>query len=435
MKEDSNPVEENNQETPDWLKAIQLNSWEAELLVSALVLYALFQIPDLITEFSLRNFANGSLFHKLFNIVTTAINLLKVGYTLHILVRGLWVASIGLSYVFPKGIDQKRLKFKGRFGKEIDSKKSLVLNVLRLEELSSIIYGITFLLFGSMLGVGMLMFLVILATEVLVPNLDMLSNGFFAYVIFILVYFILLFLLLVDFLSNGLFRKIEWVAVWFYPIAAVFRVLTLSFLYRRSLLVLISNTKGWKAHLIPFIVLIVCVSTLLIRNGINEKRIVDYLDKVQTTSVLKDNYENLRTGDDQLIATIQSDIVSENVVRLFLRDIQPLEIAYRSDTSKSKTSWGSLSSDSASHFINKWVSVKIDDNKFDNLKWFVTQHHIQYSFGFIVYLDLDGFEKGVHNLSIEFSDSLVLQPAKRNINGGVYARKHFSNIHFFYDKQ
>ena len=58
-----------DENTPKWLKTIQLNSWEAELLISALVLYALFQVPDSPEDYSNRHFERGSYFIFIFNVL------------------------------------------------------------------------------------------------------------------------------------------------------------------------------------------------------------------------------------------------------------------------------------------------------------------------------------------------------------------------------
>lgn len=429
MKEDS--IQDNNdQETPDWLKAIQLNSWEAELLVSALVLYALFQLPDLINAYSLRIFPNGSLFHLFFDRLITAINLLKFGYALHILVRGLWVASVGLSYVFPGGIDKKKLKFKGRFDKELGVAKS-VNHVLRLEELSSLIYGISFLLFGTMLGMGMLFFVPVLVSEMFVPYMQ---EYFLAFLLFIFFYIIILTLLLIDFLSNGLFRRIEWMAIWFYPIAVTFRFITFSFLYRRSLLLLISNFKGWKSTIIPFLICAICSSVYFIGREMNENSLDSFLALHQQSTALSGNYENLRKEDDRVFITIQSDIVNDDVLRVYLNDISAFDQSYRSDSLKSGTRWGSFISDSVSYFLNKWLVLKVDSALFEDIKWFPTQHQTTSAFGFFAKLDIMKIPRGSHNLSIELDDSRINYPAKRSIKE-KYHRKYISNIHFFYDKR
>lgn len=427
-------VKEKDHSTPDWLKTIQLNSWEAELLVSALVLYALFQVPEYIADFHLRNFDRGSQFHRFFGTLITAVQLLKFGYIFHILVRGLWVASVGLSYVFPKGIDKEVLKFKGRFASEINAKKSLVNNVLRLEELSSLFYGISFLAFGVLLGVGTLFFTFVLLSEKMSTSIVEGSGLATLYFFAFFIYLLLIILVLIDFLTNGLFRRIDWMAKWFYPVAIFFRIVTLSFLYRRSMLVLISNTKGWKSYLIPFLVLIVCGGFVFLRREIGDEKRIKYLKSAQEVNIMNGNYENLRGNDDLVLATIQSDIISENALQIFIDDLEIYDRFYRGDTTKSATKWDYLNSDSSSLFLNKWLNVGIDSMNIENIKWFKTQHRSALEFGFLAYLDLNNLERGSHNLSISFDTTQVSEGARRRIREGIYHQLDLSNIHFFYDK-
>ncbi len=425
-----------SESTPDWLKTIQLNSWEAELLVSALVLYALFQVPDFIEQWHLRNFDRGSQFHRFFTFMIIAVQLLKFGYIFHIMVRGLWVASVGLSYVFPKGIDKDFLKFKGRFDKELNTKKSLVNNVLRLEELSSLFYGISFLAFGVLLGVGTLFFTFILLSQEMgqAINAGNMTLGAI-YVGAFFIYLILIILVFIDFLTNGLFRRIDWMAKWFYPVAIFFRVVTLSFLYRRSMLVLVSNTKGWKSYLVPFIVLIVCGGFVFIRDEISDGKWEKYLDAAQEVNIMNDNYENLRDQDDLIIATIQSDIISENALRIFIDDLKIYDNFYGSDPDESDTRWEYLDADSSSMFLNKYLLVSIDSIQYPNVKWFKTQHRNALEFGFLTYMDIDNLSRGSHNLKIQIDTSHISEIAKRSIMDGMYHQLTLSNIHFFYDKQ
>ncbi|MEO1099125.1 MAG: hypothetical protein AAFX57_15450, partial [Bacteroidota bacterium] len=106
-------------ETPDWLKLVQINSWEAELLISALLLYMLFQVPEVIDDYRQQHYPDG--FLKItFGIFITALKVLRIGYSIHIIARVIWVASVGLSSIYPISLNPERLKFKNRFKKEIE---------------------------------------------------------------------------------------------------------------------------------------------------------------------------------------------------------------------------------------------------------------------------------------------------------------------------
>ncbi len=431
MKEERKQAEK----TPQWLKTIQLNSWEAELLISALVLYALFQVPDILDRIALQTFDRDSNLHGLFSILERAIQLLSLGYILHILVRGIWVASVGLSYVFPKGIDQDSLKFKGNFRKELDKNGSLVRMVLRLEELSSIIYGISFIFFGTLVGVGSLFFSFVFFFEVVAPATA--SNPYFAMVVgaFIVFYLLLCIIVFIDFLTNGLFRRKNWSADWFYYVAFFFRIVTLSFLYRRSLLVLISNTKGWKSYLIPFIVIGVSGGFVFLKKEIRDNNRENYYVGAGYGDYNAANYENTRGDDHMTVATIQSDIVQQNTLKVFLRDIGVFGGTYQLEGKLKKTNWNLLTSDSVSLYFGKRLDVRIDTVEIEGLKWFKTQHPVNYEFGFTTFIDINDFSAGPHFLKIGMDTTGMRQATKDVVERENYSLQTISNIYFIYDKQ
>lgn len=426
--------------TPKWLRTIQLNSWEAELLVSALVLYALFQIPDFVRQYSLQNIPRGSQLLGLFNISIRAIEILRVGYILHILVRGIWVSSVGLSYVFPQGIKENSLKFKGKFKSELESSNSLIESVLKLEKLSSVIYGISFLIFGSLLGFGVLIFVFIFLGSVVPQYLlaDFSTLIILPFTLITVVYFFSLILLFIDFLSNGYFRRKNWTAKWFYPLSKVFRILSLSFLYRRSLLVIISNMEGWKRRAIPFAILIFVAFFMFISKQVANSKKSSYLVKNQYANNAKANYENQRDKRDFLLSTIQSDLVDDNTLRLYVRDISVFGSFYESQLQSSpnlkRLEWSALSADSTSILLNKWLSIQLDSNKISNTHWFITQHTKNYAYGFVSYLNISDLSQGPHTLAVSIDSLNLNDSAKEVLQESSYNYKYLSNIHFIYDK-
>lgn len=423
------------EQTPKWLKTIQLNSWEAELLISALVLYALFQIPDYLDIYALKNFERGSRLHGLFNMLERAIRLLSIGYILHILIRGIWVASVGLSYVFPQGVDQEKLNFKGNFKKELTTNGSLVKMVLRLEELSSIIYGISFIFFGTLVGFTSLIFSFLLLVELLTPILNTNSNFAGVFFFFILFYLLLCIIVFIDFLTNGYFRRKEWSADWFYYVAVFFRVVTLSFLYRRSLLVLISNTKGWKSYLIPFTVLIVSGGFVYLNKRIRDAKEDSYYIRAARGEYISSNYENTRNNDDRVVATIQSDIIHENTLKVFLKDLGSFGGIHMFEGKKlGEKKWDGLPSDSVSTFFKKYLIVRIDETPIDSIMWFKTQHPKTYEFGFTSFIDIKSFEPGPHVLKIGMDTTKMKKASIDIVEKDNYSLQTISNIYFVYDK-
>lgn len=422
------------EKTPKWLRTIQLNSWEAELLISALVLYGLFQVPEYLDKVALQNFDRDSQISGLFKIFQRATVLLSFGYILHILVRGMWVASVGMSYVFPEGINQEKLRFKGKFEKELSNGASLVKVVLRLEQLSSTIYGISFIIFGTLVGFGTSFFLLVYSVELFNPLIN--ANGYAAIllgIIFIL-YLLISLIVFIDFITNGLFRRWTWAAKWFYYVAVFFRVITLSFLYRKSLLVLISNTKGWKSYLIPILILSVTSGYVFTNKTQRDNWTKKYLNESIRPTFFSNNYENLRHQDERLMVTIQSDIINQNTVRIFLRDLRIFSSLHNSENGLNEP-WESLGSETSSKYLNKWLSLKIDSTEMSGIRWFNSQHQVTSEYGFTAFADLDAYNRGAHSLSIAIDTTGFKKNTKDLLTHSNFNQMFISNIHFFYDKE
>jgi len=426
----------NEKNTPKWLQTIQLNSWEAELLISALVLYALFQVPDYLYEFSHLNFKRGSLLIRFFDTLVGGINLLQFGYILHITVRGIWVASVGFSYVFPDGINYQNLKFRGKFKEELQKNLSITKSVLKLEELSSVIYGLSFTIFGVFVGFGALMFFFFFIYDFLAPNSpNAITEDSTPFGIFVILYLLGVILLFIDFITSGLFRRKEWAVDWFYPIAWFFRFITLSFLYRRSMLVLLSNLKGWRSRVIGLGIAIIVGGFLFTRNQARGKNLTSYLENTTRGELMMNTYENLRAKGDYLLSSIQSDIVSESYLKVFLRDLSVFNQMKESLYNSNEIKWDQLPSDSSSFYLNKWFTVSIDTTTIDDIVWMNAQHPIERIFGFYTYIDIESLARGRHHLSITVDTTSLTSKEKYAWRNSDYYEKQLVNILFQYDKQ
>ena len=103
--------------TPEWLKRTQEKSWEAEILLSGLVLFALMQIPgmmDQIEHFFYIKLKNPRYYLIPSEFFSIAIEVLISGFIIHLIFRGIWVGLVGLSYVYPAGADIYKLKFRDK---------------------------------------------------------------------------------------------------------------------------------------------------------------------------------------------------------------------------------------------------------------------------------------------------------------------------------
>lgn len=98
--------------SPKWLRRLQKESWQAELLISGVSLYACLQFPQLIYELANImldwlpiefSFAGYMICYA--NIL--AIALLTTFFFYHFALRAYWIGLIGLNSVFPKGYNME----------------------------------------------------------------------------------------------------------------------------------------------------------------------------------------------------------------------------------------------------------------------------------------------------------------------------------------
>ncbi|MGJ3235596.1 hypothetical protein [Marivirga sp.] len=240
--------------TPAWLKRIQEGSWEPEILISGIVLFGLFKIYPLIGEFnyfldnnSYSIFSGTSVNESISSILKYANIVLIFGFVTHLLFRSVWAAFVGLSYVYPKGINFENLKYPYLYKQHIKKGSDYQLHIIKLEKVCSTLFAISFLIFMWLLGLVFFLGLVTLFIEVASQIIGS-SNfeiGFVDDIIYVLTVVMIL-----DLVSMGGFKRIPYVNKVFYPLYRFSGWITLSFLYRNIYYGLISNHKKWKISLV-----------------------------------------------------------------------------------------------------------------------------------------------------------------------------------------
>ncbi len=143
---------ETTSKTPKWLRRLQQESWNLELLISGFSIFLLFQGREMIEE--LLNQLNvhyipgpfkGTML-ILFIICYLGSNVLIFNLILHILLRGFWIGAIGLSSVVNKR-DFSTLRYTEKFTNRLNQKvPPLERLIVRLDNFCSTIFAFTFLI-------------------------------------------------------------------------------------------------------------------------------------------------------------------------------------------------------------------------------------------------------------------------------------------------
>ena len=425
--------EDPHNEAPEWLKTIQIYSWEAELLISALLLYMLFQVPEFIDEYRFQHYNPGDYVHSILGVFKKALEVLRIGYIVHIIARGIWVASVGLSYIFPHSLNLQQLKFKGKFKKELENDIALDKTVKNLEKVASLSYAISFMISGMLIsGSLVLIYFIALTRGVIAPafqsgNVFFMVGGF----IMMILYSLIVLVVFVDFITNGFFRRESSTAKMYYKIALVFRFMTLSFIYNRINLTIISNLKRWQGHLVPILAVGVIAGYIYLDGKTADWDKENYLE-TSFDKISRMNYENLRKPNDPLFATIQNDVIQDNVVRLFINTHGYLGRFYTKESGNSKDDvWDDLNNTEKGNYANEILKVLVDDKRLNALQWKDYKHPISYDEGFLNYLDISKLEVGMHNLTVEFDTTILNELQLRVIEQSDLQLVKLADIDFY----
>lgn len=298
------------------LDRLQEDSWQLELLISGFAIFGLFYAFEPVGhQLNVAFFDDNKTFLNFFIIVRFSLQILIFNLLLHVLVRGMWIGSLGLRYVFGD-IDFDKLNYGSQFTKYLKKNvSSFDTYISKLENFCSVIFALTFLLVFYVFSFFIITFILV-AFQTTVVSWMVFPLRF----LFVLMSLGVI-LTLVDFLTQGFLKKNKWLAKFYFPFYWVFSFLTLSFLYRPLVYNLLDSKLGRRISiaLIPIYLLIYVVFHL---NFQKSNFISPALVKISNSKIAHGrNYlDIIEKGDNIFIGdfAIQSKVVQEPFIRLII---------------------------------------------------------------------------------------------------------------------
>ena len=301
---------------------MQQESWQLELLISGFAIFLLASVYDEIGsfEYQIRLLTTGSSYFGTlllpFQVVLGAWYVLIINLILHVLLRGLWISTIGIRYVSGE-INFETLNFSPKFDRFLQKRiVSFVTYIEKLEQLCSIVFGFTFLIIFILISLG----LFVLGLAFLGYSIDVVEenfhNGWLAILIpFVLFYLVGGLLYFIDFMTLGWIKKRKGISKLYYPIYRFFSVVTLSFVYRPLYYNLIDNRYGRKVvlFLIPYLLIFTLISSMRFETQA-------YLPNRRAPQTLgNDIYDDTWNGKRLISsASIHSKYISNDYMELYL---------------------------------------------------------------------------------------------------------------------
>ncbi len=409
-----------------WLDNLQQESWQLELLVSGFAIFLILAAYEPLQELgrSVRylslSITRNFLLNGPFTIIMLSWIFFLFNLLLHVVLRGLWISTLGLRYV-SGDIDYARLGYTQRFRTMLEKRIGTFDQYIeRLEKLCSVVFAFTFLTFFVFLSFG-LYFLVLglMVNAINALGLWGVPSSVFKIllILFVIFYFAAGLLYMVDFLTLGWLKRKSWATRWYFPIYRVMSWISLSFIYRPIYYNLVDNRFGRKVGflLVPYIVLIMLLSSLYFETH-------DYFPKNQSEAITfyRNNYDDSR--DEDILVTypsISSQYISngfldvfipylpvqdDRTLRLICPDFTPIKstklksdiIIINDDAIDQKTKV-----DSSFLCLKQLSRVYINDSLFHDIDALLFEHPSRQERGLRATFDVAYLPRGKHLLRVE----------------------------------
>ncbi len=403
------------------LDELQVQSWQLELLISGFAIFGLFSTLEPLQDFAMvKRFEQNTFQYIFINTIYITCIIAIFNLILHVLLRGLWIGAVGIRSV-SGDIDFDQLNIAKIFRTHLKNRiGSFDKYIINLENYSSILFGVTFLIAFITIAVSLNFLIFIFFTVFLVED-DFLPFELKAVLGFILfpAFFLGHLITIIDFVIPGVVKRSPDVAKVYMPIYKVFSILTLSFIYRPILYNLLDNTFGKKIiySLIPIYGILIFFLSL----EMNPSNFFDVEEASSTEIGNRRNYKDMLVNNKEyfLNAAIQSKTITEPFLQItipyrkFVEDeiivydslLKPEsdERSYRTSinfiTFPNKVDTLKIKTETYLRSINEMFSFQIDSTTIESDLILVTNE--QNRLDLEMYVDLMGYKRGKHILYIK----------------------------------
>jgi len=225
----------------EWLETLQQESWQLEMIISGLSIALVVGVYDNVEELNRTSqiwytaSQSANALRNLTVIIHIGWFFLFINLCLHLLLRGLWISTLGLRYV-SGDIDFDSLKYSDKFRTHLENKiGSFDDYIEKLEKLCSIIFAFTFLILFSLLSFAFFASFCILFAQVIdkIGSL-FLSQATIRTIIkgMLITMLVLGGLYMLDFVTLGFLKKRKKYFGWYFWIYRFMSIVTFSWVYR-----------------------------------------------------------------------------------------------------------------------------------------------------------------------------------------------------------
>jgi len=413
----------NSKGNTDWLLSVEQNSWQIEIFISGGLLITLYYLPFHINEWMSEVVNDTYLTTAIVLIFLMALIITKallIGFGTNLLLRAMWLASLGVHFAFPQGIKEDDTDYNEYIRKKFTPDDGPHQKVMMLEKLSSLSYSLSiiFTIFstGAMLIVLACYFLLF---EPFIPP-EIYDNKWFGYSFLALV--ILFSFGAVDHFVFGRLKNNPQKSLRYYQFTNLFSYINLTKVFKYEWLVLTSHINRWKLYLTCFIyfgaALILSLNDISWNSlSININNPLDHRDytSINQSWMGIQNIEYLehhKEGEFIESPIIPSEIIESSYLPVFLPYDQWYDFGLRESLAHNNAEWSPDYSDTTLNLIENYYAIQrslnevhklsIDSEMIDSVRWYLREHPKTGQLGFHTKVDIDTLTRGGHTLMVYY---------------------------------
>ncbi len=320
----------------DWLKELAIQSWQAELVMSGLIITGLFQMPDLFIKWVEPSIIqSGEIEFSFLNMASTfflvGIDTMIIFFGIHLLFRGIWIALLGLNSVYPNGIDvTSKFGLGEKYWQKAKEKyPDLTAYNIELDATCSVLFSMAAVIIIMISSISIIILLFYQLIQLLTSYFPIIAD----YILPIGIGFYLLFML-ISLVSQYLGKKypdnqriVKILLGYSFAMSTIFSL----YIFRKPIgyitSILTSNTKS-KSGMYLFMLACAVMGFMGAKHMGSHYAFTDFEAQKYFTfnnkphQILAFNYENLLDKEAEIYTpVIQSDIITDDFVKVFIPTI------------------------------------------------------------------------------------------------------------------
>lgn len=399
-------------EKPDWLKSLESQSWQAELIASGLAIIGSLSVGPYIDVFmeSMATMFNDrvlTILNYVLLYVYAAHAIVVVSFIFHLLLRILWVAILGLSSVYPNGINMESDSYAHHFLVSLKEEFPDISSYsMKLDDFCSVIFSILCSMFMILISLSIWLFFLIILSELLSfvigDSVDYILYGTFALIMISSFLFYLI--------STGPQKESEFAKKNAYKIGRNYGKVFYLIGYKPLSYIMYIIRTNVKSKTFTFGMSLITLSSVLFSAPkiVKMMDIYDYRAFHKTndrpSKANSENYLNTVKRSVLLKPVIQSELIEEDYLLLFLPEYQRdmVKIKEKCAIYQDKKEDNRLAKiEAKTECVNDFYKVFIDDQQVDNVRFKYKKHAHNGELGFQTLFRIDSLAIGHHLLKIE----------------------------------